>query len=583
MDEKLAVTAVILDFAAERTVFTWKGQTIVPLALIEGEPLVQRTLRQLEDARVARIIVVHASDEVRKVAEGSHMGAAEIFVVDDLDSADHLKAVLASSEPHSRVAVFIVAANVAFADGVIKDFISAQTSHPCRRRRVLIEAPSHGGKKAALPTSQPTLSYVGEAMSPSLVGCVRATAGSLMERGELLDRHDASADETAIAPGGTVKVIRDALDLEIANFLFSPAEARYHRVSKGSGGYWSRPIAEHLLLCNSFFPPARFFDRLADRLRDVLTFYPSGQEHLARLVALMTGQAAEHIVVGSGVTDIIQALYAVIEPRISIPTPTFDMLQIALPPERVSCFELPEPFFDLDVDKFGAFSLERQATAAVVVNPNNPSGRLAKVGDLRRLASTLESVNSGLIVDESFIDFPRDGLRQSFEPYVAQHPNVIILKSLGKVWGLGGIRLGYMLSANTELVSRVRQRLPLWNVDGVAEYALWIIPEFRADLQDSLELIRAAREQLEASLRELSDFAIVPSSTNFVFCKLPASWPSGSALKRWLVIYHNVLIRECAYQTMRDADRYIRLSVRSLAENARLIDALQKATKVSWP
>ncbi|MET3305585.1 aminotransferase class I/II-fold pyridoxal phosphate-dependent enzyme [Bradyrhizobium diazoefficiens] len=121
------------------------------------------------------------------------------------------------------------------------------------------------------------------------------------------------------------------------------------------------------------------------------------------------------------------------------------------------------------------------------------------------------------------------------------------------------------------------------NPQGVAEYALWIIPEFRADLQESLERIRAAREELEASLRELSGFSIVPSSTNFVFCQLPPSWPSGTALKRWLVIHHNVLIRECAYQTMRDADRYIRLSVRSHAENARLIGALQKVNKSSWP
>lgn len=149
------------------------------------------------------------------------------------------------------------------------------------------------------------------------------------------------------------------------------------------------------------------------------------------------------------------------------------------------------------------------------------------------------------------------------------------------MWGLGGIRLGYMLSANAELVSRVRKRLPLWNVNGVAEYALWLIPEFRADLQKSLEFIRTEREQLEAALTELSGFTIVPSSTNYVFCKLPASWPSGTMLKRWLAINHNILIRECAYQTMKDADRYIRLAVRSPAENTRLISALKKADHLS--
>lgn len=582
MDEmKLAVTAVVLDFAPDRHVSTWEGDTTVPLALIGGEPLIQRTLRQLDDARVSSIIVVQVSDEIRKVAEGARVHRAELIVNGSLDSTDRLRTSLSSPALHVKSAVLIVAADVAFADGLIGDFLSAHTAGLRGERHLLLEDPSQTGKKPAPVTSYPALSYLGGPFIPRLMDCVSVIARSLMKCGGLLDLHNARREETTTAAAGTLKVIRDALDLEIANFLFSPPGTRYQRVSKGSGGYWSRPIAEHLLLCNSFFPPAHFFDRVADRLRDVLSFYPSGQEHLARLVGQMTGHAAERILVGNGVSDIIHALYAIIDPRIAIATPTFDGFQIALPPDRVSCFELSEPFFDLDVDKFGEFAMKRMATAAVVVNPNNPSGRLVEADDLRRLARGLESMSCTLIVDESFIDFPRDGLRQSLEPYLCQHPNLIVVKSLGKVWGLGGLRLGYMMSANAELVSKVRKRLALWNVNGVAEYALWLIPEFRTELQESLELIRVEREQLEASLREISGFAIVPSSTNYIFCKLPPAWPSGTALKRWLVINHNVLIRECAYQTMRDADRYIRLTVRSHAENTRLIDALKTGNYAS--
>lgn len=409
---KLAVTALVLDFVPELRVCTWERQTRVPLALVGGEPLIQRTLRQLDDALVSRIIVLHSYEEVRRAAKGARVNRAEVLVGDKLEAADHPRTALSLAELDPTGAVLIVAADVAFADGLIGDFISDQISTPSKRRCLIIEEPHRSRKEAASTRNHPALCFLSDHFSPSLLARVK--------RGEPIDLHDAKADEIISAPVGRLKSIRDGLDLEIANFLVSSPEARYQRLSKGSGGYWSRPIAEHLLLCNSFFPPTRFFDRISERLQDVLSFYPSTQEHLARLVALMTGQVAECILVGNGVSDIIQALYAVIEPRIAIATPTFDGFQIALPPDRVSCFELPEPFFDLEVDKFGAFALERAVTAAVVVNPNNPSGRLVEADDLRRLARVLQTTDSTLIVDESFIDFPHNGPLQSLEPYLSE-------------------------------------------------------------------------------------------------------------------------------------------------------------------
>lgn len=180
----------------------------------------------------------------------------------DLEWEDHLTVVLASCRPHSGDGVLLVAANAAFADGIIKEFISGQASDPCRKTRILVEAPPPGGKEA---TGRPALSYVGETIGLTLVDCVRATAGSLMDGGERLNGRDASSEQLVIAPGGAVKVIRDALDLEIANFLF-----RVRRVLEPSDRR-TFIIVQFLVSPGPFLWPAR---RSIAGCLDLLSFGP---------------------------------------------------------------------------------------------------------------------------------------------------------------------------------------------------------------------------------------------------------------------------------------------------------------------
>ncbi|QPB24517.1 histidinol-phosphate transaminase [Rhizobium sp. 007] len=570
------VVAVIIDASPEHRIHTWGGSVAAPLALVQGLPLIQRLISQLVEVGIAKIFVGNASSAVRKVLEKTTPDGVTIVVLDIGNEQSVLAAVL--DELHAGPCrLLVAAANIACSTEAIRQVLSRPTTNWIAGWR-----PSPETAPPRKRDSEPCLCLLDQA---SVDGPLRfwierqARLGRNLESLPLPARSHKEFRENEKGPAVCVR-IEDAVDLEIANFLLAPAEERYARVSGTAGGYWSRPIAEHLLLCNPFFPPQSFFDQLAARLPQVLRFYPSGHEHLARRVGEMTRRPPQHVAVGNGVADLIQALYAVLDPYLAIPTPTFNGFQIALPAERVFCFLLREPLFDLDVNKFGDFARERGATAAVVINPNNPSGRLVASQDLRRLARVLESAACRLIVDESFIDFPANGRAESIEPYLSDHPNLIVLKSLGKVYGLGGMRLGYMLSADEDLVATVRDRLPLWNVNGIGEYALWLLPEYEAELLESLHRIRIERENFEASLRAIDGMQVTPSATNYVFCRLPDEWPTGTMLKRILAIEHNILIRECAYQAMRDSDRYIRLTVRSSFENNHLVSALHKVWRV---
>lgn len=575
MEAHKDVIAVIIGASPEHRIHTWGGSVAAPLALVQGLPLIQRLILQLAEVGIAKIFVGSASPSVRKVLEKTAPDGVTMVVSDIGNEQSVLAAVL--DEVHGTPRrLLVAAANIACSTEAIRQVLSRPTTNSIAGWR-----PSPDIAPPRKRDSEPCLCLFHEA---SVDGLLRswierqARVGRDIEPLPLPVRSRTEVRKNEKGTGLCVR-IEDAVDLEIANFLLAPAEEQYARVSGTAGGYWSRPIAEHLLLCNPFFPPQSFFDQLAMRLPQVLRFYPSGHEHLARQVGEMTRRPPQHVVVGNGVADLIPALYAVLDPKVAIPTPTFNGFQIALPPERVFTFLLREPLFDLDVDEFGDFARYSGATAAVAINPNNPSGRLVASQDLRRLACMLESAACRLIVDESFIDFPVNGRAESIEPYLSDHPNLIVLKSLGKVYGLGGIRLGYMLSADEDLVAAVRDRLPLWNVNGVGEYALWLLPEYEAELLHSLQRVRIEREKLEDSLRAIGGMQVTPSVTNYVFCRLPDEWPTGTMLKRILAIEHNILIRECAYQTMQDPDRYIRLTVRRSLENSHLVSALHKVSR----
>ncbi|MDX0414779.1 aminotransferase class I/II-fold pyridoxal phosphate-dependent enzyme [Sinorhizobium medicae] len=567
----IQTTVVIADLETYSEIHSWSGTIAATIAPINGVPLIWHTITQLHGAGFTQIIVATRSTRtIEAIGRCSDNRIKIEFVHPDILDG-RLGPLFAAARSSLAGAVLFISANTAisskfpwssFRDSEENLRLDGSDSKP---------VPESDTGPDSFDLRHCAICSLGLASVERLIG--------------VLDQSPSDLDgEIAALTGNVVTVhpnsftaLADAVDLEIANFLSSPDDVRFERLSAGSGGYWSRPVREHLLLCNNFFPPKVFFDRLGNRLQAVLRLYPSAQGHVAKQVGDMTGHAVERVAVGNGVADLIQALYSVVEPVLAIPTPTFDGFQIAVPPERVNCFELPEPNFDLDVDAFAEFASKNRATLAVVVNPNNPSGRLVDGRAIRRLAQKLRAFGCRLVVDESFIDFPDGGPAHSLEPHLLDHPNLIVMKSLGKIWGLGGVRLGYMLTADTDLVALVRQRLPMWNVNGVAEYTLWLIPEFQNELRESLERIRMERDWFENALRKIDGMTVVPSSTNYVLSKLPPNWPSGSSLKRLLATKYNTLIRECSYQTMRDSDRYIRLTVRSRDENAELIKILLEA------
>jgi len=352
------------------------------------------------------------------------------------------------------------------------------------------------------------------------------------------------------------------------------SEERYEYISNQHGGYWRHDFIDHNYLYNLYFPPEDFFSHAKDHIKQLVLNYPMAQKDLACLVGKLINQPPEKIVVGNGAAELIKII-AGMGRKIIVPVPSFNEYVNAAPADDVVQFDLPQPSFQLDVDKFAAAAIRCKAQLAVVVSPNNPTSLLVPKDDLLRLTKILESHDCMLIVDESFIDFARNGNSESLEREIENHQNLTIFKSMSKAYGICGIRIGYMLTANTEFLAKVRQELHIWNINGFAEEFLRLAPQYKNKFRESCALVMTDRDLLYKQLGSIPEIVVYPPDANYIFCRIPNHSMSGPEVTKKLFVDHNIYIKHCAGKTMPESDRYLRIASRTQKENLLLVEALR--------
>lgn len=211
---------------------------------------------------------------------------------------------------------------------------------------------------------------------------------------------------------------------------------------------------------------------------------------------------------------------------------------------------------------------------AVVVTPNNPTSMLVPKPDLIRLAKKLETHDCMLIIDESFLDFTENPDQISLEQEIEKYPNMAIFKSMSKAYGICGLRIGYMLTANSKFAEAIRNGVHIWNINGFAEEFLRLLPDYKQEFIDSCKQVRTDRDNLYKKLCDIEDMAVFKPDANFIFCRLPDNVQSAPEITKKLFIEHNMYIKDCVDKTQPDSDRYIRIASRTEAENCKLVAAL---------
>jgi len=355
---------------------------------------------------------------------------------------------------------------------------------------------------------------------------------------------------------------------------FGTQSQKYEFITGQHGGYYRHDFVDHAYLYNLYFPPEAIFTHLKNQIHDLVLNYPVAQDALAGLIGDFINQPPERIVVGNGASELIKIVSGHLARRLIVPVPSFNEYVDAAPQDRAVEFALEFPSFHLDVDKLAAEAVRVNANVVIVVTPNNPTSLVVPRPDLIHLAKKLAGHDCMLIVDESFIDFAQNRDQVTLEQDIEHCPNMAILKSMSKAFGICGLRIGYMLTANSGFAEAVRKGVYIWNVNGFAEEFLRLLPRYRQEFTESCKQVMAERDNLYEALFRIPRLTVYKPDANFVFSRLPDAAPDGPEVTRRLFIEHNIYIKHCRGKTLPDSDRYIRIASRTEAENRNLVEAL---------
>ncbi|MDA9489029.1 pyridoxal phosphate-dependent aminotransferase [Bradyrhizobium sp. CCBAU 11361] len=346
-------------------------------------------------------------------------------------------------------------------------------------------------------------------------------------------------------------------------------------INRFPGGYWRYDVKDFVLLVNPYFPPQAFLDELKDALPRLITCYPSPNVQMVQLLADAVKIPANNLVICNGVAELIPILLGRLGMRIAVPVPTFNPYETTALPGRLSRFILPAPDFELDVHCYAEFARTNGVDGAVVISPNNPTSRMVPYADLLYLASALRAQQQLLLIDESFIEFSEVGRSASLENHLLEFPNVIVLKSLGKIYGTCGLRIGYAASANAKTMNEIRAALPTWNVNTFAEFFLSKLPHLAHAAEQSWMRVGSDRNKLYAELRSIDGMRVLKPDANFVFCELPPHWPDGDVIASKLLKDGRILIRHNGGKTLQNGKRFLRIASRTEDDNKFLVEALK--------
>ncbi|MGW4754595.1 pyridoxal phosphate-dependent aminotransferase [Streptomyces chartreusis] len=341
------------------------------------------------------------------------------------------------------------------------------------------------------------------------------------------------------------------------------------------GGDGAGPV-DFCIPCNPYFPTPEMFEDMGARLRDIITYYPSSADTITAELCSLLQLPPQCVAMGNGSTELITWIdHLMVRESLAIPVPTFGRWtdQPMETGKRVDMFPLQESSgFALDLAQYAEFIRARGTRVAVICNPNNPDGGYLHKHALVQFMDAMADLDL-VIIDESFLEFADAEQEPSVVQEAMLRPNVIVLRSLGKNFGLHGIRFGYLV-ANPALAGRVRSMLPKWNLNAFAEHVVFMLKNHGAEYAQSLHQVRRDRLDMASHLAQLPGLTVYPSQGNFLFVRLPVG-AEGTVVRDRLLTEHRILVRECGNK-IGSSSRFLRLVVRPQVDVRRLVSGLEQ-------
>ena len=375
--------------------------------------------------------------------------------------------------------------------------------------------------------------------------------------------------------------IDDLQDLDIAESMFAETPERHvEAITSRYGGYWRYPsLVDYCYLVNPYYPPQRQIDEMKASFERLLTQYPSGMRVNSLLVAKLFGIDQSCVVVGNGAAELIKSLTAMLQGAVGVIRPTFEEYPNRLGSGQEVAFVPATEDLSYTADDLMAFFDEHPVDTPVLINPDNPTGNYLSHASVERLAAWCEARGTRLVLDESFVDFA-DEENPTFltDDLLAAYPSMVVIKSISKSYGVPGVRLGVLASADRELIAHIKADVPIWNINSFGEFWLQIAEKYQADYVAALKKLRVARAKMARLLREIPGLRVFDSQANYLLVELCGDMSATELTKR-LLVEDSILIKDLSKKIVRDGRQFVRLAIRTEEENERLAQAILRVLR----
>lgn len=315
------------------------------------------------------------------------------------------------------------------------------------------------------------------------------------------------------------------------------------------------------------------------KLHHIIEAYPPQNREIAYYLSKSIQVPEQNIFIGNGAIEIIQAIiHNFVNGKIVVNIPTFSSYyEYVKDKDSVVFYQLKkENNYCLDVENYISFIKENKPDTIVLINPNNPNGDYLSQDKIRHLLTELSFVNN-IILDESFIHFAYENLDLSMiDSYelIKEFPNLSIVKSMAKDFGIAGIRAGYGILAEDKITHLLSTGY-LWNVSGLTDYFFKLYS--REDFQKRYDVVR--KKYIMNTLMFLNELnripgiKVFPSRANFALVELIDGTSSREMMIK-LLYSHGVYVRECSDKIGLDG-QFLRIASRSFEENIIILDAFR--------
>ena len=369
--------------------------------------------------------------------------------------------------------------------------------------------------------------------------------------------------------------IDDCQDYDIVKAMFAPStHERLELFHKRFGGYWRfGNIKDYCYLVNPYFPTEAMINKMKYFYNELLFNYPSGQS-IERICAsrMFDNVSEDNIIIGNGAAELINNLRYIVGKKIALTIPSFN--------EYVRCFPNNDITYINSKDDNYRLSLNRlkdvlnKVDTLIIISPDNPSGSHLKYGEVIELLDMAKEMDKQVIFDESFIDFANDSYTLINDDILNKYPNLIVIKSISKSYGVPGLRLGVLASGNYEYLDIINRNMPVWNINSFAEYFLQIFLIYKKDYAYGCSKIKEERNRFYNELIKISELDVYDSEANYFMIKLNKS--TANEIAEYLLDNNKILIKVLNGKNGFDDKEYIRIAVKTKEENDYFIQSIKE-------